>query len=82
MGSFSVRSSPLGVPVKSPWKGRVDPKSDFLWNCLETLVAFPHSVTALPLSCSSSLGRSGDLSTCLLLGVGCPKQKRNAKYLR
>lgn len=41
----------------------------------------PQSTTALSLSYSSSLGHIGDLNTCLLLVFGCPKQKRNVKYL-
>lgn len=75
----SVHLSPLRVPSKFPWKGKVDSKSDFLQSCPQTLAVLPQPTTSLPLFSSSNLGHSAGLSICLLWVVDCPKQKRNVK---
>lgn len=79
VGSPSVHLSPLRVPSKSPWKGKVDSKSDFLQSCPQTLAMLPQPTTSPPLFSSSNLGHIAGLSICLLWVVDCPKQKRNVK---
>ena len=79
VGSSSVHLSPLRVPSKSPWKGKVDSKSDFLQSRSQTLAMLPRPTTSPPLFSSSNLGHIAGLSICLLWVVDCPKQKRNVK---